>query len=67
MGALIPGVGVRTHVAPQARFASQQTTELRGLAWAVKFAVRKGHKSVTVCSDSEAAIAQVSVCARLAT
>ena len=59
VGALIPGVGVRTHVAPQARFASQQTTELRGLAWAVRFAVRKGHKSVTVCSDSEAAIAQV--------
>ena len=59
VGALIPGVGVRTHVAPQARFASQQTTELRGLVWDVTFAVRKGHKSVTVCSDSEAAIAQV--------
>ena len=59
VGTLIPGVGVRTHVAPQARFASQQTTELRGLAWAVRFAVRKGDKSVTVCSNSEAAIAQV--------
>ena len=59
VGALIPGVGVRTHVAPQARYANQQTTEFRGLAWAVRFAVRKGHKSVTVCSDSEAAIAHV--------
>ena len=59
VGALVPGVGVRTHVAPPARFASQQTTELRGLAWAVRFAVRTGHKSVTVFSDSEAAIAQV--------
>ena len=59
VGALVPGVGVRTHVAPPARFASQQTTELRGLAWAVRFAVRMGHKSVKVFSDSEAAIAQV--------
>ena len=59
VGALVPGVGVRTHVTPPARFASQQTTELRGLAWAVRFAVRTGHKSVTVCSDSEAAIAHV--------
>ena len=50
---------MRTHVTPPARFASQQTTELRGLAWAVRFAVRTGHKSVTVFSDSEAAIAQV--------
>ena len=59
VGALVPGVGVRMHVTTPARFASQQTTELRGLAWAVRFAVRTGHKSVTVCSDSEAAIAQV--------
>ena len=59
VGALIPGVGVRTHVAPHARFASQQTTELRGVAWAIRFAVRARHKSVTVFSDSEAAIAQV--------
>ena len=59
VGALVPGLGVRTHVTPPARFASQQTTELRGLAWAVRFAVRIGHKSVTVFSDSEAAIAQV--------
>ena len=50
---------MRTHVTPPARCASQQTTELRGLAWAVRFAVRTGHKSVTVFSDSEAAIAQV--------
>ena len=59
VGALVPGVGVRTHVTPPTRFASQQTTELRGVAWAVRFAVRTGHRSVTVCSDSEAAIAQV--------
>ena len=43
VGALVPGVGVRTHVTPPARFASQQTTELRGVAWAVRFAVRTGH------------------------
>ena len=55
----MPGVGVRTHVTPPARFASQQTTELRGLAWAVRFAVKTGHTSVTVCSNSEAAIARV--------
>ena len=36
-----------------------QTTELHAVVWAVRLAVRLGMSFVTVCSDSEVALAQV--------
>ena len=59
VGALVPFFGVRSFYPPPRRYASQQTTEPHAVAWAVWLAVRLGMSSVTVCSDSEVALAQV--------
>ena len=59
MGALVPFVGVRAFRPPHRRFASQQTTELYAIAAVMRLAIRLRHHSVTILSDSEAAIAQV--------
>ena len=59
VGALVPFFGVRSFYPPHRKYASQQTTELHAVAWAVRLAVRLGMSSVIVCSDSEVALAQV--------
>ena len=55
----MPFLGVRSFYPPPRRYASQQTTELHAVAWAVRLAVHLGLSSVTVCSDSEVALVRV--------
>ena len=59
VGALVPFFGARSFYPPPQRYDSQQTSELHAAAWAVQWAVRLGMSFVTVCSDSEVALAQV--------
>ena len=48
VGALVPFFGVCSCYPPQRKYASQQTTELHVVAWALRLAVRVGMSSVTV-------------------
>ena len=53
------GVGVRSFYPPPRQYTSRQTTRLHAVAWVVCLAVRLGMSCVTVCSDSEVALAHV--------
>ena len=53
----MPFLGVKFFYTPPRRYASQQTAELHVVAWAVSLVVRLRLSSVTLCSDSEVALA----------